>query len=71
MKPIKICLAILIGAMLINFIKDGESFHIAKVLPFANGSEFFSPTYDWAGLFALGIIGWGAYRLAHRNQDDD
>lgn len=71
MKPINIILVILIGSIVINFIKDDKAFHIAKSLPFANGSNFPSPLYDWAGVVALGILGWGLYRLNHRNRDDD
>ncbi len=62
MKPIKLCLIILIAAVVINFFRDGRLFHIAKSLPFAGGNERISQ-YDWAGVIMLVIFVWGLYRL--------
>ena len=62
MKAVKLCLTIVIAAVVINFIRAGRTFHIAKVLPFAGGPETI-PLYDWAGAIMLCIFAWGLYRL--------
>ncbi len=62
MKPVKLCLTILIAAVIINFLRDGRMFHIAKILPFASGRDAV-PLYDWAGVIVLCIFAWGLYRL--------
>jgi len=67
MKAIKLCLIIFISAIVINFIRSGQTFHIAKTLPFSNSSEEID-IYDWACVAALVIIAWGLYRLK-RNRD--
>jgi len=67
MKPIKLCLTILIAAVVINFLREGRLLHIAKVLPFANGRDTV-PLYDWAGVIMLGIFAGGLYRLKHTNR---
>jgi hypothetical protein len=69
MRAIKLCVIILITAVVINFLRDDRSFHISKVLPFAGGRESIS-IYDWASVAALAICAWGLYRLK-RNQDED
>ena len=55
MKAIKLCLIILIAAVIINFFRNGRLFHIAKTLPFAGGNERISQ-YDWAGVIMLIIF---------------
>ena len=65
MKPVKLCITILIAAVIINFLRDGRTFHIAKVLPFSNGPEK-TGIYDWACVIVLIIIVWGLYRLKKR-----
>jgi hypothetical protein len=62
MKAIKLCLIIVIAAVVINFLRDGRLFHIAKTLPFAGGPERISQ-YDWAGVIMLIIFLWGLHRL--------
>ena len=69
MQIIKICLIILITAVAVNFIKNGETFHLAKILPFANKGDNVD-LYDWAGVAVLAIFAWGLYRL-HRNSNDN
>ena len=69
MRAIKLCVIILITAVVINFLRDGRSFHISKVLPFSNAPERIG-IYDWAAVVAMAICVWGLYRLK-RNQDED
>jgi len=69
MKAIKLVLIIFISALVINFIRNGRAFHIAKALPFANAPERIS-IYDWACVAVLVILAWGLYRIK-RNSDDD
>jgi hypothetical protein len=67
MRPIKLCLTILIAAVVINFLREGRMFHIAKVLPFASGRDS-APLYDWASVIILGLFAWGLYRLKHNQR---
>jgi hypothetical protein len=69
MKAIRLCLIIFIGAVIINFLRDGATFHIAKTLPFANGPERIG-LYDYAGVAAMAIVAWGLYRLNRKNGDE-
>ena len=69
MNTIRLCLILFIGALVINFLRDGATFHIAKTLPFANGPEHID-FYDYGGVAALAIIGWGLYRLNRKNGDE-
>ena len=69
MKAIKLVLIIFVSALIINFIRNGRAFHIAKALPFANGPEKIG-LYDWACVVVLVILVWGFYRIK-RNGDDD
>ena len=69
MKAIKLILIIFISALVINFIRNGRAFHIAKALPFANAPERIG-IYDWACVAVLAILAWGFYRIK-RNSDDD
>jgi len=70
MKAMKLCLIILIAAVVINFIKDEQLFHISKVLPFSNRPEPVG-MYDWAGVAALAICAWGLYRLSRNRRNHD
>jgi hypothetical protein len=65
MKTLKITATILIAAALLNFIRDGRSFHIAKVLPFCDGRSV--NTYHWGGLIMCAIALWGYFRLKNRS----
>ena len=69
MRLIKVCLTILTAAVVINFIRAGEMFHLAKILPFANRHDDVD-FYDWAGVVVLVIFVWGLYRLARNNKDE-
>ena len=62
MKAIRLCLIVLIAAVVINFLRDGRTFHIAKSLPFSNAPERVG-VYDLAGVVMLVICIWGFYRL--------
>ena len=67
MKWIKLILIIMIAAVVVNFIREGRLFHIAKILPFSHESDPIS-LYDWAGVMALLICAWGYYRLQRRKR---
>ena len=67
MEKIKLCLTVLIAAVVINFLRDSRTFHIAKVLPFSNGPEKVG-LYDWASVIVIIIIVWGLYRLKNRKE---
>ena len=67
MGKIKLCVTVLTAAVVINFLRDGRTFHIAKVLPFSNGPEKVG-LYDWASVIVLFIIVWGIYRLKNRKE---
>ena len=47
MKAIKLVLIIFLSALVINFIRNGRTFHIAKSLPFSNATDEVG-IYDWA-----------------------
>ena len=70
MKAIRLCLIVLIASLVINFIRNGRLFHIAKSLPFSNAPEKIS-LYDWAGVVVLIIAAWGLYRLKRNNENDE
>ena len=69
MKAIKLVLIIFISALVINFIRNGRMFHIAKALPFSNSPERIS-IYDWACVAVLVILAWGLYRLKRKSDDE-
>lgn len=69
MKAIKLILIIFISALVINFIRNGRTSHIAKALPFANAPERIS-IYDWACVAVLVILAWGLYRLKRNSEDN-
>ena len=69
MRIIRLVLIILICAIVINFIRNGRMFHIAKSLPFANNPENIG-IYDWAGVAVLVILAWGLYRLKRNSEDE-
>lgn len=69
MKTLKIVATILIAAAILNFIRAGRTFHLAKVLPFCDGEPV--NTYHWAGLIMCGIALWGYCRLKNGSKDED
>ena len=69
MKAIRLCIILLIGAIVINFLREGRLFHIARTLPFAGGAETIN-IYDWDGVVVLVILVWGLYRIKHMYDDD-
>ena len=69
MKAIKLTLIIFISALVINFIRNGRTFHIAKSLPFSNAPERIG-IYDWACVVVLLILAWGLYRIIRNNKDE-
>lgn len=70
MKKIQVLLLILIFAGLINFVREGRTFHMAKVLPFCDGQPIHAE-YAVAGILFLGLILWGIGRINRNNEDDD
>ena len=68
MRALKITIVLLITLTVIAFIRAGDNFHIARVLPFCDGDI---NLYDWAGLIMAGIFLWGLYRLRRRRENDE
>ena len=68
MRAIKLVLIIFVGALVVNFLRDDRTFHIAKSLRFSNGERI--DMYDWAGAATLAIIFWGIYRLNLKREDE-
>ena len=69
MRAVKFTLLLLIAAGLLNFIKADNQFHIAKVLPFADGQPV-NAEYAIGGIILLIILLWGISRLNHRDDQD-
>ena len=69
MRIIRLVLIILICAIVINFIRNGRMFHIAKCLPFSNAPENVG-IYDFACVAVLIILAWGLYRLKRNSEDE-
>ena len=69
MKAIKLILIIFISALVINFIRNGRTFHIAKSLPFSHAPERIS-IYDLACVAVLIILAWGLYRIKRNSKDE-
>jgi len=67
-KTIKIVIIILIGATVLSFVKSGQEFHIAKLLPFCDGEPV--NRYHLAGLVMCVIALWSYYRLRRRDNND-
>ena len=70
MRIMKLALILFISAVVINFIRDGRMFHIAKALPFSNAPERIT-IYDWACVAVLAICAWGLYRIKRNSEDDE
>lgn len=70
MKKIQAVLLMLIIAGLINFVRAGRNFHIAKSLPFCDG-EPVNGEYAVAGVILLGLVLWGIGRINRNNQEED
>ena len=70
MRIIRLTLVLFISAVVINFIRNGRMFHIAKALPFSNAPENIT-LYDWACVAVLATIAWGLYRIKRNSEDDD
>ncbi len=70
MRTIKIAVILLIGGGIYRFVTSGQSFHIAKTLPFCSGNPV-NGIYEVAGLVMIGLFLWGLYRLNRKNEDDE
>jgi len=69
MQAASIVLVAVFAACLINFVRSGDSFHIARVLPWCGGHE--PSAYDTAALVMLLLIPWGLGMLRRNSEDPD
>ena len=69
MKAFKITMILLVILLLIHWVRGGEDFHIAKVLPFCGGAK--PGLYDIGAVALVLLCIWGLSRLGHRSQSDD
>ena len=70
MRIIRLAVILFISAVVINFIRSGRTFHIAKALPFSNAPERIT-IYDWACVAVIAILAWGLYRIKRNSEDDE
>ena len=69
MRIFTILLIVLFAAGFINFVRDGQTFHIAQVLPFAGGGT--AGLYDYTAIALLGLALWGIPdSIETRNRSD-
>ena len=68
MRAIKITIILFITVTAIAFVRAGDSFHLAKVLPFCDGEPV--NIFHGAGLVMAAIFLWGLYRMRRRDEDD-
>lgn len=61
MRSVIICLIILIIAVVINWAREGEGFHIMRVFPFLGGDPI--DLYDIGGIGLLIVLMLGIHRL--------
>jgi len=61
MRSVPICLIILLSAVVINWVRGGDGFHISHVLPFMSGRPV--SLYDAGGIGLLCLLVWGMGRL--------
>ena len=61
MKTVALILTVLTIAGLANWARQGDTFHIAKVLPFCSGRA--PGIYDLAGIVMIVILARGLRRL--------
>ena len=70
MKAAKVVLIVLFCAVLINWIRGGQDFHLVQVLPFLGGHK--PGIYDAAGLvMLLVLLPWGLRRLRRRGEEPE
>jgi len=68
MKLFQVLLILVVAAYLINWVKQGQTFHIAEVLPFAGGPH--PPLYDLGSIVLLAMAWCGFQALKRRYADD-
>jgi len=69
MKTAVIIFIILLTTGFIGYLRGGDSFHLARILPFCGG---FKPGfYDAAAIILLLMIPWGLYRLRMRDKEPE
>ena len=68
MKAAKVVLIVLFCALIINWIRGGQDFHLARVLPFMGGHH--PSIYDVAAIIFLCVmLPWGLRRLRRRGEE--
>lgn len=68
-RTIYLTLIVILVCSLVNFIRGGADFHIAKVLPFCSGRPV--SLYDWAAVAMFIITVWGLNRLRRQEGDSE
>lgn len=69
MKALKILLAVMCTAMLVNFLRRGDDFPLPRVLPLLGGRPL-NLQYALGGLALLALMLWGLHRL-NRSSDQE
>jgi hypothetical protein len=69
MKAAKICLVILLIAIVINFARQGAGFHISRVLP-GLGGDLIS-LYDLGGVILVCLLIHGIGRIGRNTKRDN
>ncbi len=67
MKCIKLTITLAIGIFLIQFVRQGESFHVARCLPFCDGEI---TLYDYGALACILIFIFGMGQMNRDDEDD-
>jgi len=69
MTAAKIIAIIIVTFALIGFVRGGETFHIAKALPFCSGGR--PGLYDFTAGGLIAVMFWGIGRLGRIGTGDD
>ena len=67
-RTVALVLAVLLIAGIANWVRQGDTFHIAKVLPFCSGRP--PGIYDLAGIVIIVLLIRGLRRLRSSAEDD-
>ena len=66
MKTIGVVLTIVVIAGIVTWVRQGDTFHIARALPFCSGRP--PGIYDVAGLVLIVLVARGLCRLYGRDE---
>jgi hypothetical protein len=69
MKLTGIVMIVILICAVLAFIRGGQNFPIAHILPFSGGKT--PGFYDLASIIVIAIVCSGIYRLLHPKSDDD